>query len=222
MFKKKLIVTSFLVLSLGLTACDNSEVEETPQVEDNQNNNENQDSNDINNNEEIDDNEVNDNEVNNDDEIIEEDLSQGENLGSYGNISITVEEAYNIFIAEKPDSDLEKIELDYDNDLYYYKIEGHDGNNRHEMKVDAHSGEVTKLESKNKDRNEILDVKYLEKIDDLVRRSIDDAGEGFKYMEWDLDEDDGIAELEVEIETENGETEYTYNLDTGELLEKDN
>ena len=214
MFKKKLMVASFLVLSLGITACNEGEVNDPLPVEDDQTNNEVE-----NDNQTYDDEDIKDEDNNNDN--IEEDLSGAKDLGSYGNISITVEEAYNIFIEEKPNSDLEKVELDYDNDVYYYKIEGHDGDKRHEMKVDAHTGEVTKLESKNKDRNEILDSKYLEKIDELVRKSIEDSGEGFISMEWDLDEDDGIAELEVEIERQGGEIEYTYNLETGELLEKD-
>lgn len=224
MFKKKLIVASFLVLSLGLTACNDGEINNPPPAEENQNNDKVQD-NKVDDNQDIKDkgtqNDEIDNEVDQDDEIIEEDLSGAENLGSYGNISITVKEAYNIFITEKPNTDLQKVELDYDNDVYYYKIEGHDGDKYHEMKIDAHTGEITKLESENDDKEETLDVKYLEKIDELVRKSIDDSGEGFISMEWDLDEDNGVAELEVEIEREGGEVEYTYNLETGELLEKD-
>ena len=224
MLKKKLVLASFLVLSLGLTACNEGEVNDPPPVEDDQTNNEVENDNQTYYDEDIKEEENNDLDEDkdiDDNENIEEDLSGAKDLGSYGNISITVAEAYNIFIEEKPNSDLEKIELDYDNDVYYYKIEGHDGDKRHEMKVDAHTGEITKLESKNKDRNEILDAKYLEKIDELVRKSIEDSGEGFISMEWDLDEDDGIAELEVEIERQGGEIEYTYNLETGELLEKD-
>ncbi len=203
MLKKKwMLLASSLVVALGLTACSGEDVKDSSPAKDN-------------------DQIEQDNQDHDNDKIEDKGSSANKDLSNYNDIELTVNDAYNKFIEENLDVNLEKIELDYDDNTYFYKIEGHDGDLYHEMKINAITGDITKDEEKDKDKEDILDLKYLNKIDEFVQKSLNDSGEGFISMEWDLDIKDGIPELEVEIEREDGELEYTYNLDTGELLEKD-
>ena len=60
------------------------------------------------------------------------------------------------------------------------------------------------------------------KVMDLVDLSLSEAGEDAKLKEWTIDGDDGMVKLEVEMDTDGlADMEYTYNIETGELIEKD-
>lgn len=59
-------------------------------------------------------------------------------------------------------------------------------------------------------------------IDDLVNKSIAQAGQDYLLKDYSLYFDDGISKFDVELENSQGkEAEFTYNLESGELLEKD-
>ena len=195
MLNKKWFVTSYLVLAMGLTACGSDKnVEEKPAVP-----------------------------------PVEETTDTNspakpnkDNLGKYNEIKLTATEAYNTFLEKKPGSKVEKIELDYDNNVYYYKVEGSDDKNYHEIKIDAVTGEIVKDKKENKDDQDAeISLDYVKKVDEFVKKALDDSGEGFISMEWDLEMENGRPELEIEIDRENGEVEYTYDLETGKLLDKD-
>lgn len=218
MFNKKLVLASFLVLSLGLTACSDGEVDSPPtETEENQ------------------DNEVKD-DVDNDnlDEDADKDMDQEvdsedmetvrKGLDEYDEVDLTIQDAYAKFSEEKPNTDLEKLELNYDDeDGYIYKLEGNDGLNHQKMEIDAYTGDLRDVEEEEADRDEekIFDSKYIEKLDELVEKSIDETKDKFKSVEWEVEMDDNIPKLTVEIDTEDGQVDYIYNLETGELMEKE-
>lgn len=225
MLKKKWIVTSYLVLAIGLTACSNdtTNVDEKPPVEE---------SNDVNQEttQPIEPTESTDTkepdiktEQRTDEEVTETPATtQESDKGKYDEIKLTATEAYDTFLQKKQGSKVEKVELDYDNNVYYYKIEGSDEASYYEMKIDAITGEIAKEEKDNKDDVDAeVSLDYVKKVDEFVKKSLDDAGGTLTSLEWDLEMENGRPELEIEIQRAEGEIEYTYDMETGELLEKD-
>lgn len=219
MLKKKWIITSYLVLAIGLTACgnDTNNVDEKPPVEE---------SVDVNK-ETTEPNDTKDTDINTEkeaDKTITETpkTAQESDKGKYNDIKLTATEAYDTFLQKKEGSKVEKVELDYDNNVYYYKIEGSDEASYYEMKIDAITGEIAKEEKDNKDDVDAeVSLDYVKKVDEFVKKSLDDAGGTLTSLEWDLEMENGRPELEIEIQREEGEVEYTYDMETGELLEKD-
>lgn len=210
--KKKWLIMSALVLSLGLTACGDADndgsVDDTPPATE-----ENQDNEDV---------DV-DNDADVDTEEDAEDTEADKGSGSYDEVELTIVDAYAKFSEEKPNTDLQKLELNYDDeDGYTYKIEGNDGANYQEMKINANTGDLSDVEEKEKEKDEekIFDAKYVDEIDAFVKKSVDETAEKFKSIEWNLEMDDSVPTLTVEVDTDDGQVDYVYNLETGELIEK--
>lgn len=231
MLKKKLIVVSYVVLALSLSACSTNGAEEpatTPPTEtttttdeklpkedaavDTTTTEENKDVTD-------DKNAV---EENNDMKTTDTTQSRTEDLAQYKEIKLTAAEAYNMFLEKRPDSKVEKISLDYDNKVYYYKVEGYNDKNEYEIKFDAVTGDVAKEETEtNENETKVITLDQISKIDDLVTNAMQDAGDDFESLEWELEIDNGKPILEIEIERNDNDLEYVYDIDTGSLLEKD-
>lgn len=192
MLKKKWIMTLYLVLALALTACSNDEKAKEP-------------------------------DISTPSEQSSKSLeSPYDNQKKYKDIKITASEAYNIFLNAKADSKVEKIALEYDNNAYYYKVEGYDNTNEYELKIDAITGQIIKEEQElNDKRNTEIRLSDLEKIDKLIDKSIEDYKDEFISVEWELSVKNNKLILEVDIEGNNGDIEYTYDLETGNLLKKD-
>lgn len=215
MLNKKWIITSYLVLAIGLTACSNdTTVDEKAPIEDNTGvDNQTKESKDT--------------KIKTEEETVKPDdeapkTTKEGNKGKYNEIKLSATEAYNTFLDKKIDSKVEKVELDYDANLYYYKIEGSDDANYYEMKIDAVTGEIVKEEKDNKDDVDAeISLDYVKKVDEFVQKSLDEDGANIISLEWDLEMENGRPELEIEIKREDGEIEYTYDVETGELLEKD-
>ena len=214
MLKKKWIITSYLVLAIGLTACSNdATVDEKTPVEDNANIGKET-------------TETKDTEVNKEEAVkpgtkAPKTTKEG-NRGKYNEIKLSATEAYDTFLDKKVGSKVEKVELDYDNNMYYYKIEGSDDQSYYEMKIDAVTGKIVKEEKDNKDDVDAeISLDYVKKVDQFVQKSLDEDGANIISLEWDLEMENGRPELEIEIQREDGEIEYTYDMETGELLEKD-
>lgn len=201
MLKEKLIVTSFLVLALGLTACgDNSDkapVGENTEIE-------------------------NDKKT---EDIVDPSSSTSPKEGDlerYKEIKLTAEDAYNTFLEKKPNSKIDEIGLKYNHNRYSYKIEGYDDVNEYELEIDALNGEILRAdEDKVSDNDKVIKLEDMTKIDQLVSKVLEENKAGLIYLEWELKRDDNILKLEVEIDNGSGDIDYIYNVETGELLEKD-
>ncbi|MDN6195473.1 MAG: PepSY domain-containing protein [Atopostipes suicloacalis] len=204
MLNKKWMLSLFAVSSLALTACAANDTDDdvddtTPPVE-NQEDQKDQDAQD-------------------------DQENQEETTGDqYTNLKIQGEEAFDTFMDEYPDAKVSKVQLDKDMNDFVYKVEGFEGNNEYELKINPTDGSILNKEEETDDDQDEMEIsrEQVEKVADLVEKSLSDAGEGATLDEWTLDEDDGLVKLEVEIDIDGSDDiEHTYDIETGELLEKD-
>lgn len=203
MLKKKWIITSYIVLAIGLTACGGDDVSKDKSSKD-------------------------DVQIETD---VENDESAGESTDSfndgdlekYKQIKLKASEAYSSFLEKKPGSKVSEVGLHYNHNRYSYKIEGYDGKEEYEMEIDAQNGEILRLEQDNEDKKDVkeITVEDLEKIDAITSKVIEQEKSGFASIEWELKVENDIYILEVEVEKAGTDAEYIYDLNTGELIEKD-
>lgn len=223
MFKKKLLLPIILLALLTLTACTTDDEDIDPDIETDPTPVED---------EVIEDETIEDETT--EDELIEEEMPvdeipavDGDRQGEYRDISIKPAEAFDIYIDKYPDTQVKEIQLDRDDGKYIYEVEGFDSENEYEIKIDPFNGDILKEDVDrdsidDDDKLKIITRAMVEKIEALVDNAISDVGENAVLEEWTLDIDDGIAKLEVEIERDGlDDIEYTYNVETGELLEID-
>lgn len=150
---------------------------------------------------------------------------QGEKI-NFEDIKITPEDTAKIFREKLPEVKLKDISLDNEKGSYLYKVSGQTEEAEYEIIIDPVTGEVLK-EFSEKDREfvdgfEILN-EDLVKINPLVEKALEDAGEGYSLYEWDIEVDDGRKELNIELKDTSGkDLEYKYDVETEKLLDKDN
>ncbi len=202
MKKRLLIILSALVLIFAMVACTAKEPEEAPPTE--------EDTPDIE--EPV--------------ELPEEPIvDDKDDKVSYEEIVLTPIEAFDIYREEYPDRLVTKIELDKYFGSYVYKIEGYKDDEETEVKIEPVNGDIidTDIElDMDLDSQEEITIANVEKIQEFLDKSLLDAGAGTMVDEWTLEWDDGILELEIDIDLpEGGDIDYTYNIETGELIEKD-
>lgn len=211
MVKRKIFLPlSMLILVLSLTACatDDSDPQpatsDTPPVEDQEQARDETDT--------VDEAPVDPN--------MDEDISANE----YMNVKVRPEEAFDIFMERYQNAKVEKIQLDKDDGIFIYEIEGFEGNKEYEVKINSMDGEIIKEDVETDEDMDDIEITraQVEKVMDIVDKALKDAGEGSKLDEWTLEMDDGIAELEIEIDKKDtDDEERTYNVETGELIEID-
>lgn len=202
MKKRLLIILSALVLIFAMVACTAKEPEEAPPTE--------EDTPDIE--EPV--------------ELPEEPIvDDKDDKVSYEEIVLTPIEAFDIYREEYPDRLVTKIELDKYFGSYVYKIEGYKDDEETEVKIEPVNGDIidTDIElDMDLDSQEEITIANVEKIQEFLDKSLLDAGAGTMVDEWTLEWVDGILELEIDIDLpEGGDIDYTYNIETGELIEKD-
>lgn len=140
----------------------------------------------------------------------------------YEDIKLTPGDAFDRFMEEYPQAKIKKVELDTKSSSYVYKVKGYDDEKEYKLYINPVEGSIVKLKEKlKKQRPKDLSKAGLERVKELVDKSLQDAGDGSRIDEWELEVDNGILELEVEVELRDGkEIEYKYNLESGELLRK--
>ena len=202
MLKKKLIVTSFLVLALGLSACgDNND--KVPAGDNTEIGNENKTEDTVN--------------------PSSPTSPKDGDLERYKEIKLTAEDAYNTFTGKKVNSKVDEIGLKYNHNRYSYKVEGYDDVNEYELEIDALNGEILRADQDKKDdnNNTVITLEDVGKVDQIVSNVLEENKVGLVSIEWELKVDDSILKLEIEVDNGKDDIEYTYNVETGELLEKD-
>lgn len=134
------------------------------------------------------------------------------------------EAAFDKFKELHADMDLTHFELSYDNGRLAYDLEGEKDGQDVDVVLDANDLSVIKDDLDNDDDatvNPAISKDMLAKIDALVDEAIKDR-DGSYATSYSLSHDDGRWVLEVETKDQNKqEVEYSYNLETGELIEKD-
>nr|WP_300004971.1 PepSY domain-containing protein [Tissierella sp.] len=142
-------------------------------------------------------------------------------------VKIKAIEAYDKFIEKYPDAEITKFELDEDMGTYLYKIEAFDSEKEYEVKMDAKTGELLKDNVEQElveddDRDEVITKANIEKVDALIEKSVSESEEGSKLDQWELEVEDMMTILEVKVKQGTLDNiEYKYNVETGELVEKD-
>lgn len=142
----------------------------------------------------------------------------------YTNIAVMPEEIYDIFLDNYPEALVTKIQLDKEMNEFVYKVEGYEGKTEYELKINPMDSSIIKESTDTDDDHDEMEItrEQVAKVMDLVDLALSEAGEEAKLKEWTIDEDDGIIKLEVEMDTDGlADMEYTYNIETGELIEKD-
>lgn len=227
MLKKKILLPLAVVLALGLTACTandgNTDPEPgTPPVEDPTVDDKPAAD------EETPDEETPDQETTNDETTGEEQADENKDISSDSsayNFKVKPEEAFDNYMDKYPDTKVRKIEVDEDNGKYVYKVEGFDDSSEYELKMDTENGNAIKEDKDSLDKDENyteLSRADAKKIQDIVNKAMNEAGDNAKLSEWTLDTENGKPMLEVEIDREGqDDIEHTYNVETGELVEED-
>ena len=136
--------------------------------------------------------------------------------------AITSKDALNIAEKNFPGSSVKDIEMNVKNGATFYKIESFKDGIKQEIKIDANSGQIVKVENKNK--NHILPI---EAVDfSKFALSIDEAGAtalalaaGWSLDGAELDNKNGLWVYEVELERGISEKKVIINAQTGEIID---
>lgn len=197
MFNRKIYIPIIIILALTLSACApdsevNNQVSENPSVGQ---------------------------------QVPDENVADENVVESGEETFISPVAALNIYSEKYPNNKIKEIELDNNKGLYTYKIEGYENNTEYEMKIDSVNGDILSEDKEIEDDfNNYGNItkENLETIEGYVNKVLDEGGEGSVLDEWTIKAKDGRILLEVEVDLANGDDiEHTYDIETGELVERD-
>lgn len=139
---------------------------------------------------------------------------------TYNDIKFTPEESFDKFMELHPEAKIESLDLDKGLMDYQYVVEGYDTENEYEVKINPVNGEVISDETEMAeldDENGEITKEHLAKVDSLIDKAKAEDASDSELDEWDISVDDGRVVIDIEI----GTIEYSYDMDTEELIEKD-
>ena len=135
--------------------------------------------------------------------------------------AITSKDALNIAEKNFPGSSVKDIEMDVKNGATFYKIESFRDSVKQEIKIDANSDQIVKVENKNK--KYILPIeavdfsKFALGIDEAVAKA-QALEAGWSLDEVDLDNKNGAWIYKVELKRDRSEKKVIINAQTGEIM----
>ena len=135
--------------------------------------------------------------------------------------AITSKEALNIAEKNFPGSSVQDIEIDVKKGVTFYKVESFKDGVKQEIKIDANSSQIVKVENKNK--KHILPI---EAVDfSKFALSIDEAAAkaqaleaGWSLNEAELDNKNGAWIYKVELKRDRSEKKVIINAQNGEII----
>ena len=139
---------------------------------------------------------------------------------------ISLADAVKVFTDKYTNASIEEISFEKEMSGAQYEIEGFDETHEYELKISAIDGSIIKEEAE-KDRttnNQAIDLSLLSKVDELIESALKDAGPDYYLDSYsvDFEETGSFNQLEIEVKTQAvKDIEYEYNLESGELIEKD-
>ena len=140
---------------------------------------------------------------------------------TYEDITVTPEEAFDKFMELHPDAKVNQVDLDKELMEYQYVIEGYDTENDYEVKINPVDGEVisddTEVAELDDDAAVEITKDHVAKVDSIIDMAIAEDGSDSELDEWNIYTEDGKVIMDVEI----GMTEYSYDMDTEQLLENE-
>lgn len=206
MNKKILMTTLGLGLALTLTACgpknekaDNPNAKNTAAVEANANKNANKKAADAQTKEET-----------------------AINKGAVANLDRGI--AFDGFKKLHANAKVESFQLEVENGKAYYKVSGYDAEKEYEVTVDAVTGDIVKdeFEAENTSaKTADVQLEMIEAVDKYMDEALKDAGQGFEAGEYEVEFEDGKYVVTVEVVNGTKDISYTYDYETGKLIEKD-
>lgn len=135
--------------------------------------------------------------------------------------AITSKEALNIAQKNFPGSSVKDIEIDVKNGVTFYKIESFKDGVKQDIKIDANSGQIVKVENKNK--KHILPIeavdfsKFAITIDEAVAKALA-LEAGWSLDGAELENKNGLWVYEVELDRGMSEKKVIINAQTGEII----
>lgn len=206
MNKKILMTTLGLGLALTLTACgpknekaDNPNAKNTAAVEANANKNANKKAADAQTKEET-----------------------AINKGAVANLDRGI--AFDGFKKLHANAKVESFQLEVENGKAYYKVAGYDAEKEYEVTVDAVTGDIVKdeFEAENTSAKQAdVQLAMIEAVDKYMAEALKEAGQGFEAGEYEVEFEDGKYVVTVEVVNGTKDISYTYDYETGKLIEKD-
>ena len=143
-------------------------------------------------------------------------------LGATGlQAAITSKEALNIAEKNFPGSSVKDIEMNVKKGVTFYKIESFKDGVKQDIKIDANSGQIVKVENKNK--KHILPIeavdfsKFALSIDEAVAKA-QALEAGWSLDEAELDNKNGAWIYKVELKRDRSEKKVIINAQTGEII----
>ena len=137
---------------------------------------------------------------------------------TYEDITLSPEDVFDKFMELHPDTKINQVDLDKELMDYQYVVEGYDAENDYEVKINPVDGEVI---SDDMEAAELDDEKgeitkeHLAKVDSLIDKAIEEDASDSRLDEWNVYVEDGKVMIDIEI----GATEYSYDMDSEELIE---
>lgn len=139
---------------------------------------------------------------------------------------ISLADAVKVFTDKYSEVSIEEISFEREMKGAQYEIGGFDETHEYELTLSAKDGSIVKEEAE-KDRtseNKVIDLSLLSKVDELIEKSLQDAGQEYSLDSYsvDFEESGSYNQLDIEVKTKAGkDVEYEYKLETGELVKKD-
>jgi len=144
-------------------------------------------------------------------------------LGATGlQAAVTFDDALNIAEKNFPGSSVKDISVDVKKGTTFYEIESFKDGIKQEIKIDANSGQIVKVENKNK--KHILPIeavdfsKFALSIDEAVAKALA-LEAGWSLDGAELDNKNGLWVYEVELERGISEKKVIINAQTGEIID---
>lgn len=138
---------------------------------------------------------------------------------NYEDITVTPEQAFDKFMELHPDTKITQIDLDKELMEYQYVVEGYDNENSYEVKINPVDSSVISDDSEVYEMDDEEDAEitkdHLAKIESIIDKAKVEDGSDSELDEWNISVEDGKVIIDIEI----GATEYSYDMDTEELVE---
>lgn len=139
---------------------------------------------------------------------------------NYEDIKIRPEEAFDKFMELHADTKINQFDLGKGLMEYKYEIEGYDNKNEYEVKINPVDGKVISDDSETLDMDsEDVEITkdHLAKVDSIIKKAKKEDASNSELDEWSISVEDGKVVMDIEI----GATEYSYDMETEELIERD-
>ena len=144
------------------------------------------------------------------------------NKGAVANLDRGI--AFDGFKKLHANAKVESFQLEVENGKAYYKVSGYDAEKEYEVTVDAVTGDIVKdeFEAENTSaKTADVQLNMIEAVDKYMDEALKDAGQGFEAGEYEVEFEDGKYVVIVEVVNGTKDISYTYDYETGKLIEKD-